>query len=125
MWTPSVLVFPRQLCPAAGEHTRGRVVAMKLQSEAWADAGHDRVRTTWLGRLASRWRGRVLIAVFGGTAIGWIFSLRSLMNPDYHHSLRMYLTEFWAWGLITPLVMALDRRLPFSGKELGKRVGAH
>ena len=37
----------------------------------------------------------------------------------------MYLTEFWAWGLITPLIVGLDRRLPFSGRELGKRIGAH
>jgi two-component sensor histidine kinase len=100
-------------------------VATKLQSEAWADIEQDRVRKTWLGRLAARWWGRVLIAVVGWTAIGWIFSLTDLMRPSYNQSLRSSLAEFWAWGLITPLLIAVDRRLPFSGKELGKRVGAH
>jgi signal transduction histidine kinase len=33
--------------------------------------------------------------------------------------------EFSAWGFLAPLVLALDRRLPFSGKQLGRRVGAH
>lgn len=101
------------------------MVAVKTQLNEWAAYEEERVRTTWLGRLAMRWWGRVLIAVVGWTAIGWIFSLPGLMSPNYDQSLRMYLTEFWAWGLITPLVIIFDRRLPFSGRELGKRVGAH
>ena len=101
------------------------MVAAETQSGEWAAFEEERVRTTWIGRLAMRWWGRALIGVVGWTAVGWIFSLPSLNNPGYNQSLRMYLTEFWAWGLITPLVIALDRRLPFSGKELGKRVGAH
>jgi two-component system, LytTR family, sensor kinase len=104
---------------------RGTVVAVKTQSSEGAAYEEERVRTTWLGRLAMRWWGRALIAVVGWSAIGWIFSLPGLMSPNYNQSLRMYLTEFWAWGLITPLVIIFDRRLPFSGKELGKRVGAH
>jgi sensor histidine kinase YesM len=29
------------------------------------------------------------------------------------------------WGLLTPVIMVVDRRLPFSGKELGRRVAVH
>jgi len=37
----------------------------------------------------------------------------------------MYLAQFWCWALFTPVIIALDRRLPFSGRELGKRLLAH
>ena len=37
----------------------------------------------------------------------------------------MYLAQWWAWGVGMPFIIAFDRRLPFSGKELGKRVAAH
>lgn len=97
---------------------------MKTQFSNEAVLTEERVRTTRLGRL-SMLGGRVLIALVGWTAIGWIFSLPDLMSPNYDQSLRRSLTEFWAWGFITPLVIMLDRRLPFSGRELGKRVAAH
>ena len=67
----------------------------------------------------------VLVSILVWTAIGWIFSLADLNSGHYEYSLGMNLTEFWAWGFIAPLVLAFDRRLPFSGKELGRRVGAH
>lgn len=74
-----------------------------------------------IGRLV--WR--VLVALLVWTAIGWICSLADLGSGHYKDSVRRNLTEFWAWGLIAPLILALDRRLPFSGKQLGRRVGAH
>jgi len=83
------------------------------------------VPTTWIGRLVNRWWARVLVAAAGWTIVGWIFALPTLMSPNYNQSLRMYLTEFWAWGLVTPLIIRLDRRLPFAGKEAGKRISAH
>jgi sensor histidine kinase YesM len=101
------------------------MAAVDIQTGERVGAKEARTPKTWMGRLVGRWWGRVLIAVVGWTAVGWIFSLPSLTSPNYNQSLRMYLTEFWAWGLVTPLVTGLDRRLPFSGKELGKRIGAH
>jgi sensor histidine kinase YesM len=95
------------------------------QTGEWIGAKEERLPTTWIGRMARRWWARVLFAAVWWTVVGWIFSLPSLTSPNYNQSLRMYLTEFWAWGLITPIVIWLDRRLPFSGKELGKRIGAH
>ena len=101
------------------------VRAVDKQTGEWIGAKEERPPTTWIGRLSRRWWARVLFAAVWWTAVGWIFSLPSLTSPNYNQSLRMYLTEFWAWGLITPMVIWLDRRLPFSGKELGKRIGAH
>ena len=78
--------------------------------------------TRWvIGRLV--WR--VLVCIFVWTAIGWIFSLADLHTGRYEYSLRVNLLEFSAWGSLVPLVLALDRRLPFSGKQLGRRVSAH
>lgn len=82
-------------------------------------------RTTWLGRLAGRWIGKVMIAVVAWTAVGWIFALPSLSSGHWDQTLRMSLAEWWSWGVMTPLIIALDRRLPFPGRELGKRIGAH
>ena len=98
---------------------------VETQTGDWISAKDGRAPTTWVGRMAQRWWVRVLFAAVWWTVVGWIFSLPSLTSPNYNQSLRMYLTEFWAWGLITPMVIWLDRRLPFSGKELGKRIGAH
>src|SRR5215472_7569585 len=126
MWSLSVHVFPwRLLCPAAGEHTRGGevVVTARLQSEEWADA--EVVSSTWVGRLASRWWGRALIGAVTSTAAGVLFALPALGTKGWHTEIRMYLAQFWCWALFTPVIIALDRRLPFSGRELGKRLLAH
>jgi two-component system, LytTR family, sensor kinase len=101
------------------------VSAANLQKGEWTGAREERAPATWTGRLARRWWARVLFAAVWWTFVGWIFSLPGLTSPNYNQSLRMYLTEFWAWGFITPLLIWLDRWLPFSGKELGKRIGAH
>jgi len=98
---------------------------VEIQAGDWIGAKEERAPTTRIGRMANRWWVRVLLAAVWWTVVGWIFSLPSLTNPNYNQALRMYLTEFWAWGLIAPLVIQLDRKLPFSGKQLGKRVGAH
>ena len=51
--------------------------------------------------------------------------LAALGTSHWHDELRIYLAQFWTWGLLTPAHLAVDRRLPFSGKELGRRVAAH
>jgi signal transduction histidine kinase len=35
------------------------------------------------------------------------------------------LTQWWSWGLVTPLILAFDRRLPFSERRLPRRIAAH
>ncbi|HKD59530.1 MAG TPA: histidine kinase [Terracidiphilus sp.] len=95
----------------------------RLQSEQWADA--EVVSSTWVGRLASQWWGRALIGAVTSTAAGVLFALPALGTKGWHTEIRMYLAQFWCWALFTPVIIALDRRLPFSGRELGKRLLAH
>ena len=99
------------------------VVTARLQSEQWADA--EVVSSTWVGRLASQWWGRALIGAVTSTAAGVLFALPALGTKGWHTEIRMYLAQFWCWALFTPVIIALDRRLPFSGRELGKRLLAH
>jgi signal transduction histidine kinase len=66
-----------------------------------------------------------VLAALGWTVVGVIFALPALGSKEWRDDLRTYLAQFWAWGLLTPVIIAIDRRLPFSGKQLGKRVAAH
>jgi two-component system, LytTR family, sensor kinase len=59
------------------------------------------------------------------TAAGVLFALPTLGTDHWHDELRIYLAQFWSWGLITPAIIFLDRRLPFSGRELGRRLAVH
>ena len=101
------------------------MISVRTPSNEWIAIEEDRVRTSWLGRLTMRWWGRILIAAVGCTGIAVMFSLPNLMTGGFDKELKMYCAQFWAWGLVTPLIVALDRRLPFSGKQLGMRVLAH
>jgi len=66
-----------------------------------------------------------LAAALAWTAIGAIFALPSLGSDHFNQTLRMSLAEWWSWGVMTPLILMLDRRLPFPGRQLGRRLGAH
>lgn len=67
----------------------------------------------------------LLVAATAWTAIGAIFALPSLGNDHFNQTLRMSLAEWWSWGVMTPAIVMLDRRLPFPGRQLGRRLGAH
>ncbi len=75
-------------------------------------------------RLRRTWAGRGALAVLFWTAIGFIFALPRLstgVGPPVPWSLA----QWWAWGVIAPLIFAVDRRLPFSARQLARRVFAH
>jgi sensor histidine kinase YesM len=40
-------------------------------------------------------------------------------------AMRQSLAQWWAWGLMTPLIVMADRRLPYAGREFGRRAAAH
>ena len=65
------------------------------------------------------------MAVLAWTVIGCIFALPMSTAASWRQPLLSSLAQWWSWGLITPLIFAVDRRLPFTGKELGRRVAAH
>jgi signal transduction histidine kinase len=70
--------------------------------------------------------GRAVLAVVTWSAIGLLFALPSLSTKG---GWRLYLmgslAQWWSWGLITPLIVAADRRLPFSARQLPQRIAAH
>ncbi len=98
---------------------------MKTQSTEWAAYDEESVRTTLLGKLTGRWWGLALIGALASTAAGLLFALPAFGTTRWHDELRIYLAQFWSWALLTPAIVMLDRRLPFSGRELGKRLTAH
>jgi two-component system LytT family sensor kinase len=70
--------------------------------------------------------GRAALLAVLWTVVGVIFALPSIGGSGSTlTALGVSLTQWWAWGLITPLVVAADRRLPFSDHELARRLGAH
>lgn len=102
------------------------MVASSAQTGAWiGPAAVPSTQSSLLSRLTERWLVRAVLAAAGWTAIGVIFALPGLSTGSWHQDLRIYLAQWWTWGLLTPVLMAVDRRLPFSGKELGKRVAVH
>jgi two-component system, LytTR family, sensor kinase len=102
------------------------VVASSAQTSEWigAAAPADR-QTTWLGRLGKLWAVRALLVAVVLTVLGVLFALPTLGTSEWHNEIRIYLAQFWVWGLLTPAIIAFDRRLPFSGRDLGKRVVVH
>jgi len=94
----------------------------------WAHADHtgasmrfDRVRlwtTTRTGRLA--------VAILGWTAIGLVFALPVLASsPDWRRAILGSLAQWWAWGLVAPVIVGVDRLLPSSDKQLARRILLH
>jgi hypothetical protein len=63
--------------------------------------------------------GRVFLVAACSTAIGAVFAL-----PMWATHWRQALPQWWAWGLIAPIMVAVDHRLPFTGKQFGHRAAA-
>lgn len=78
-----------------------------------------------VNRVSQTRAGQVLLVALGATAIGVLFSLDMVTNMGWKKSLEQGLSQFWAWGLLLPLIVAIDRRLPFGTKDIGRRMGAH
>jgi two-component system, LytTR family, sensor kinase len=60
------------------------------------------------------------------TAVALVFVLPELIQRnDWWAALLSALAQWWAWGLLTPVITAIDRRLPFSSQQVARRVLAH
>jgi two-component system, LytTR family, sensor kinase len=67
-----------------------------------------------------------LASLAGWTAVGMVFALpRFAQAVPWWTSLRLSLGAWWAWGLLVPLIVAVDRRLPIAVDRIGLRVAAH
>jgi two-component system LytT family sensor kinase len=69
--------------------------------------------------------GRVLLAALAWTVLGFLFALPSLSSGHWQRALLGSLGQWWSWGLVTPLILWADKRLPFSSKQLPQRMLAH
>lgn len=82
-------------------------------------------RATFMNRVVETRAGRTLLLVLVSTFIGLFFSLSMAADYGWRRSMEQSLAQFWGWGLVTPLIIALDRLLPFNSKQLGRRAAAH
>lgn len=68
----------------------------------------------------------VLISLLAWTAVGVVFAVpRFASNAAWWFVLRGSLAEWWAWGLLVPAIVAVDRRLPIAVNNLGTRLTVH
>ena len=69
---------------------------------------------------------RILVAAAAWTAFGVVFALPGMTaGPDWRRALLGSLAQWWSWGLVAPLIVAVDRRLPSSDKQLARRILLH
>ncbi len=70
--------------------------------------------------------GRAALLAGLWTLVGVIFALPNVGGSGGSlPALGFSLTQWWAWGLLAPVVVAVDRRLPFSARQLARRLAAH
>ena len=77
-------------------------------------------RVPFARALARSWPVRTALLLLGSTVVGFLFAL-----PMWTMEWKQALAQWWAWGLMAPLIFWADRALPFSGRELGRRAAAH
>jgi two-component system LytT family sensor kinase len=70
--------------------------------------------------MAKSWLIRAAVVFAGSTVVGLIF-----MFPMWSMGWRQDLSQWWGWGLLVPLIVAIDQRLPYSDRQLGRRAAAH
>lgn len=68
---------------------------------------------------------RILLIALVWTAVGILLALPAMLNGGGWGELAGKLVDLWLWGLLTPLILAADHRLPFSEKQLALRIAAH
>ena len=78
-----------------------------------------------LNRLTKSWVGRCVLAALFWTLLSVFFSLPNLAAGKGLISMRGVFAWCWSWGLVAPFILAFDRRLPFSGKQIARRIIAH
>ena len=70
--------------------------------------------------------GHVALAALAWTILGCVFAMPDLSaGTGWRRALLLSLTLWWSWGMVTPLILWADRRLPFSSKQLAQRISAH
>jgi two-component system LytT family sensor kinase len=123
--TPTASVLDRKPCgPVKQGQARPNVAAVKPQPGEWVGSEEEQ-RTSTLGRFARTWWGLAILGAIISTTAGVLFALPEFGTNHWHDEIRIYLAQFWVWALLTPAIVWLDRRLPYSDKALGRRLTTH
>ena len=70
--------------------------------------------------------GLALISLLAWTAVGVVFAVpRFASSAAWWFVLRTSLADWWAWGLLVPVIAAVDRRLPIAVNNLKTRLAVH
>jgi hypothetical protein len=70
--------------------------------------------------------GRVVLAALGWTILGCVFALPDLSRgTEWRRALLLSLTLWWSWGIVTPLILWVDRQIPVPNKQLARRILSH
>lgn len=70
--------------------------------------------------------GQIVLAALGWTILGCLFALPDLSaGAGARHALLSSLSIWWSWGIVTPLIVWVDRLIPVSRRQLARRVLAH
>jgi len=73
-----------------------------------------------------KWTRRILLSVFIWSAIGCIFALPGLLaGENWKPQLLGTLAQWWSWGLMAPLIVEADKLLPFTNRQILRRIIAH
>jgi two-component system, LytTR family, sensor kinase len=68
----------------------------------------------------------VALAVLFCTALGVVFALPNIASGrSWRVTVLPSIASWWTWGLLTPLIIAVDRRLPFNSHQMGRRIAVH
>jgi signal transduction histidine kinase len=97
---------------------------VKPQPGEWVGSEEEQ-RTSTHGRFARTWWGLAILGAIISTTAGVLFALPEFGTNHWRDEIRIYLAQFWVWALLTPAIVWLDRRLPYSDKALGRRLTTH
>jgi two-component system LytT family sensor kinase len=75
---------------------------------------------------AVSWLGWAALSSCFWTAVALVFVVPKLaQSSDWRGTLLSSLAQWWSWGLLAPVITAIDARLPFSGNHLARRILVH
>jgi len=70
--------------------------------------------------------GHIAFAAVTWTILGCVFALPDISaGTNWRRALLLPLTLWWCWGIVTPLILWVDRQIPVSSRQFARRVLAH
>lgn len=75
---------------------------------------------------AKSWLKLIALAVLFWTVLGIVFALPAIASGrNWHSNVLLSIASWWAWGLLAPLIVVVDRHLPFTSRQMGWRIIVH